>query len=68
MPDYRIAMRKHQYSARVCAKSASPTVPKLSYSVQYFALFLFMYSTLGHNLTNVKTAGINKVIIALICL
>ena len=69
MLDYRIAMRKHQYSASVSAKSASPIVPKLSYVVLYFMLFAaMMYSKLGHMLTNDKTAMINKVLIALICL
>jgi hypothetical protein len=61
-------MRKYEYSASVSAKSSSPIVPKLDYSMQYFVLFPMMYSKLGHKLTNVKTARINKVIIALICL
>jgi hypothetical protein len=61
-------MRKYQYSASVSAKSASPIVPKLDYVMQYFMLFPMVYSKLGQKLTNVKTARINKVIIALICL
>ena len=69
MLDYRIAMRKQQYSASISAKSASPIVPKFSYIVQYFMLFpAMMYSKLGHMLTNVKTAMINKVLVALVCL
>ena len=68
MPDYRITMRKHQYSASVFAKSVFPIVLKLDYIMQYFMLFPMMYSKLGQKLTNVKTARINKVIIALICL
>jgi hypothetical protein len=66
MPDYRITMRKHLYSASVCAKSVFPTVPKLDCIMQYFMLFPMMYSKLGHKLTNVKTARINKVIIAFV--
>jgi hypothetical protein len=62
MPDYR----KHQYSASICAKSVFPIVPKLDYIMQYFMLFPMMYSKLGHKLTNVKTATINKVLIALV--
>jgi hypothetical protein len=61
-------MRRYQSSASVSAKSASPIVPKLHYILQYFMLFPMMYSKLGHKLTNVKTARINMVIIALICL
>jgi hypothetical protein len=59
-------MRKHQYSASVCAKSVFPIVPKLDYIIQYFMLFPMMYSKLGHKLTNVKTASINKVLIAFV--
>jgi hypothetical protein len=58
-------MRKYQYSASVCAKSAIPIVPKLDYIMQYFMLFPMMYSKLAHDLINVKTASINKVLIAL---
>ena len=47
-------VRKHQYSASVCAKSVCPIVPKLNYIVQYYMPFLMMYSKLGHKLTNVK--------------
>ena len=68
MPEYRITMRKHQYSASVCAKSVFQIVPKLDCIMQYFMLFPMVCSILGHKLTNVKTARINKVIIALICL
>ena len=60
MPEYRITMCKHQYSASVCTKSAFPIVPKLNHMVQYFMLFPIVYSTLGHKLTNVKIARINK--------
>jgi hypothetical protein len=66
MPDYRITMRKHQYSASVFAKSVYPIVPKFNYIVQYFMLFLMLYSEFGHKLTNVKMARINKVIIAFV--
>jgi hypothetical protein len=59
-------MRKYQYSASVCAKSVCPIVPKLDYIMQYFMLFPMMYSKLGHNLTNVKTARINKLLIAFV--
>jgi hypothetical protein len=59
-------MRKHQYSASVCAKSVFPIVSKLDYIMQYFMLFPIMYSKLGHKLTNVKTASINKVLIAFV--
>ena len=59
-------MRKHQYSASVCAKSVCPIVPKLNYMVQNCMLFLIMYSKLGHRLTNVKTARINKLLIAFV--
>jgi hypothetical protein len=68
MQDYRITMRKHQYSASVFAKSVCPIVLKFNYVVQYFMLFLMLYSEFGHKLTNVKTARINKVIIAFVCL
>ena len=66
MPDYIITMRKHQYSASVCAKSVFPIVPKLDYIMPYFMPFPMMYSKLGVKLTNVKTASINKVLIALV--
>jgi hypothetical protein len=59
-------MRKHQYSASVCAKSVFPIVPKLDYIIQYFMFFPMMYSKLGHRHTNVKTASINKVLIAFV--
>ena len=58
-------MRKHQYSASVCAKSVFPIVPKLDYIMQYFMLFPTMYSKLRHKLTNVKTGSI-KVLIAFV--
>jgi hypothetical protein len=66
MPDYRIPIRKHQYSASVCAKSVFPIVHKLDYIIQYFMIFPMMYSKLGHKLTNVKKASINKVLIAFV--
>ena len=66
MPDYRITMRKHQYSASICEKSIFPIVPKLDYIIQYFMIFPTMYSKLWHKLTNVKTASINKVLIAFV--
>jgi hypothetical protein len=59
-------MRKHQYSASVCAKSVCPIVPKLNYMVQNCMLFLIMYSKLGQRLTNVKTARINKLLVAFV--
>ena len=59
-------MRKYQYSASVCAKSVFPIVPKHDYIMQYFMLFPMMYSKLGHKLTNVKTASINKVLVAFV--
>jgi hypothetical protein len=34
--------------------------------MQYFMIFPMMYSKLGHKLTNVKTASINKVLIAFV--
>ena len=37
-------MRKHQYSASVCAESVFPIVPKLDYIIQYFMIFPMMYS------------------------
>ena len=60
------ALRKHQYSASVCAKADFPIVSKLNYMVQYDIPFLMMYSKLGHKLTNVKTARINKLLIAFV--
>jgi hypothetical protein len=59
-------MRKYHYSASVCAKSVFPIVPKLDYIIQYFMIFPMMYSKLGHKLTNVKMASINKVLIAFV--
>ena len=59
-------MRKHQYSASVCATSDFPIVPNLNYVVQYYMPFLMMYSKLRHKLTNVKTARINKLLIAIV--
>ena len=66
MPVYRITIRKHQYSASVCAKSVFPIVPKLDYIIQYFMIFPMMYRKLGHKLTNVKTVSINKGLIAFV--
>jgi hypothetical protein len=65
---YRITLRKHLYSASVRTRSVLLIVLKLNYVVQYFMLFPMTYSKLGHKLTYVKTARINKVLIALICL
>ena len=62
----KFTVRKHQYSASVCANSDCPIVPKLNYMVQNCMLFLIMYSKLGHMLTNVKTARINKLLIAFV--
>ena len=62
----KFTVRKHQYSASVCANSDFPIVPKLNYMVQYCMSFLMMYSKLGHKLTNVKTARINKLLIAFV--
>jgi hypothetical protein len=64
VPEYIITMRKHQYSASVCAKSVFQIVPKLDCIMQYFMLFPMVCSILGHKHTNVKTARINKVIIS----
>ena len=58
--------RRHQYSASVCEKSVCPIFPKLNYMVQYYMPFLMMYRKLGHKLTNVKTARINKLLIAFV--
>ena len=69
MPDYRIrpTMCKHHYSANVCAKFVFPILPKLGYIMQYFMLFPMMTDRkLGHKLTNVKTARVNKVVIAFV--
>ena len=57
-------VRKHQYSASVCAKSDFPIAPKLNYMVQCYMPFLMMYIKLGHKFTNVKTERINKLLIA----
>jgi hypothetical protein len=57
---HRITLRKHLYSASVYAKSVFLIVPELDYIVQYFTLFPAIYSKLGHRLTNVKIARINK--------
>ena len=62
----KFTVRKHQYSASVCANSDFPIVPKLNYMVQYYMPFLMMYSKLGNKLTNVKTARINKLLIAFV--
>jgi hypothetical protein len=59
-------VRKHQYSASVSVKSDFPIVPKLNYMVQSCMLFLMMYGKLGHKLTNVKTARINKLLITFV--
>jgi hypothetical protein len=53
-------MRKYQYSASVFAKFVFPIVLKLDYIMQYFMLFPMMYSKVGHKLTNVEIARINK--------
>ena len=66
MPDYRITMRKHIHSASLYTNCVNATAPKLKYVVQYFMLFPMIYSKLGHKLTNVKTARINKVLIAFV--
>jgi hypothetical protein len=62
----KFTVRKHQYSASVCAKSDCLIVPKLNYRVQYYIPFLMMYRKLGNTLTNVKTARINKLLIAFV--
>jgi hypothetical protein len=66
MPDYRITLHKHIYSASLYTNCVNATAPKLKYVVQYFMLFPMIYSKLGHKLTNVKTARINKVLIAFV--
>jgi hypothetical protein len=63
---HRITLRKHRYSVGVYEKSVFPIVPKLEYIIQYFMIFPMMYRKLGHKLTNVKTASINKVLIAFV--
>jgi hypothetical protein len=63
---HRITLCKHLYSIGVYEKSVFPVVPKLDYIMQYFMLFPMMYSKLGHKLTNVKTARINKFLIAFV--
>jgi hypothetical protein len=59
-------VRKHQYSASDGVKSDFPIVPKLNYMVQSCMLYLMMYGKLGHKLTNIKTARINKLLIAFV--
>ena len=54
------------FSKRLPQNLSSPIVPELDYIVQYFMLFPMMYNKLGHKLTNVKTARINKVEIAFV--
>ena len=67
MPDYRITLRgKHLYSASLYANCVNATAAKLKYVVQHFMLFPTIYSKLGHKLTNVKTARINKLLIAFV--
>ena len=64
--DYRITLRKHIYSASLYTNCVNATAPKLKYVVQYSMLFPMIYSKLGHKLTNVKTARINKALIAFV--
>jgi hypothetical protein len=59
-------VRKHQYSPSDCVKSEFPIVPKLNYMAQSCMPFLMMYSKLRHKLTNIKTARINKLLIAFV--
>ena len=63
---HRITLRKHRYSVGVYEKSVFPIVPKLDYIIQYFMIFPTMHSKLGHKLTNVKRARINKLLITLV--
>jgi hypothetical protein len=63
---HRITMRKHLYSVGVYEKSVFPVVPKLEYIMQYFMLFQTIYSRLVHKFINVKTARINKLLIAFV--
>ena len=63
---HRITMRKHLYSVGVYEKSVFPVVPKLEYIMQYFMLFPTIYSRLVHKFINVKTARINKLLIAFV--
>jgi hypothetical protein len=62
MPDYRITLRKHTHSASLYTHCVNATAPKL----KYVMLFPMIYSKLGNRLTNVKTARINKVLIAFV--
>ena len=66
MPDYRITLRKHTHSGSLYTNCVNATAPKLKYVVPYFMLFPMIYSKLGNKLTNVKTARINKVLIAFV--
>ena len=51
-------VRKHQYSASVCAESDFPILPKLKYMVQSCMLFLIMYGKLGHKALPSKQQGL----------
>ena len=62
----RITLGKQRYSLSVYEQYVFPVLPKLEYITHYFMLFPTTYSKLGHKLTNVKTARINKLLIAFV--
>ena len=69
MPDYRIYNAQISIFSNRLRKICLPNCSETQLYCEYFMLFPpVMYSKLGHMLTNVKTAMINKVLIALICL
>jgi hypothetical protein len=63
---HTITLGKQRYSVGVYEKSVFPVLPKLDYITHYFMLLPTKYSKLGHKLTNVKTARINKLLIAFV--
>ena len=63
---HRITLGKQRYSLGVYEQYVFPVLPKLEYITHYFMLFPTIYSKLGHKLTNVKTARINKLLIAFV--
>ena len=63
---HRITLGKQRYSVGVYEQYVFPVLPKLDYITHYFMLFPTIYSKLGHKLTNVKTARINKLLIAFV--
>ena len=63
---HRITLGKQRYSVGVYEQYVFPVLPKLDYITHYFMLFPTIYRKLGHKLTNVKTARINKLLIAFV--